>query len=80
MADMTPDPKPAQPAFDGKPPTLRQQLAAAGPWPVVALVGIGAGAFTAIAIWAPEGTREALFGVHGLLMTLAAVWLPTPGK
>lgn len=83
MADPTPpqtNPPAPPPLLDGKPPTLRQRLSAAGPWPLTVLAVAGLGSFTAIALWAPEDMRTAILGAHGLVFTIVAGLMPSPGK
>jgi hypothetical protein len=48
-------------------------------WPVVTLLSVGAAIFAAIAIFAPPDVRAALFGAHGLLFTLIALFMQSPG-
>lgn len=53
-------------------------LRAALTWPVVALLLGGGVVFALVAIFAPEGARELLFGAHGLIATLVALYLRSP--
>lgn len=55
-----------------------EKLKALLTWPVVTLLLGGGAVFAAIAIFAPEGVRELLFGAHGLVATLIGVYLRSP--
>lgn len=45
---------------------------------MVVLVSIAMLSFAAIAIWAPQDVRTALFGVHGLVSLVTAYLLGSP--
>lgn len=58
---------------------MLEKVKAALTWPVVTLLSVGAVLFAAIAIFAPPDVRAALFGAHGLLFTLLALFMSPPG-
>jgi hypothetical protein len=57
---------------------LKYILLSEGPWPIVVLVAIGAIMFTLIAIFAPPGVRDVLFGANGFIMTLLGALIRSP--
>jgi len=58
---------------------MLEKLKSAVTWPVVALFTSGLAAFVIIALWAPPEVRTALFGAHGLLFTIIAWLMSSPG-
>ncbi len=47
-------------------------------WPMVAVLGIGAATFVAIALFAEGETRTMLLGANGLVASLVSYWLQSP--
>lgn len=57
---------------------LRDMFLSEGPWPMIALIAIGAAVFVLISIFAPDNVRTMLFGAHGFVMTVLAILVRSP--
>jgi len=48
--------------------------------PMAVVVSVGAACFTAILLWAPESSKDILFGANGLVFSLVSYFLRSPAQ